>query len=105
LERAKAVKNLDRPDAQKIDLARFERDRRNAEVDVIVATVKLDAAARETEIARNQYEGSIEAIPAAYRDAWGDDFAEDRVKEALDLENQIRLDSVDSTHSIDSTNK
>ena len=90
LERAKAVNTLDRPNAKKVDVASYERDVRRAEEAVSLARVKLEAAGKETEIARTAYKVRVEAIPASYRAAWRDDFAEDRTKEALDLEEEMR---------------
>ena len=90
LERAKAVSALDRPNAKQVDVAGYEHDMRRAEEAVELARVKLDAAGKETEIARTEYKVRVEAIPATYRGTWREDVAEDRTREALDLEDEMK---------------
>lgn len=68
--KARAVKELDRPQAKSIDVAAFEHQLRKCQEEVDLAEVRVDAARKEVIAARTAYDGSVKAVPASLRRDW-----------------------------------
>lgn len=68
--KARAVKDLDRPQAKSIDVAAFELQVRECQEEVELAEVRVEAARKEVVAARTAYDGTVEAVPASFRRDW-----------------------------------
>jgi hypothetical protein len=70
LAKARAVSKLDRPRAQSIDVAKFEKQVRDTQEAVDVAKVRTDAARKEVQVAQEHYDREVKAVPASYQKDW-----------------------------------
>jgi hypothetical protein len=67
LARAEAVRDLDRPEAKKVDVNDYEYAVRKHEKAVALAEIEVESVEREARIAREKFDTSIRAVPASYK--------------------------------------